>query len=471
MEALLRELWQLREIQELAQLMESGGGPALVTGLSPVHRAMTAAALRLKSGRPLLMLCADEGEARRQAADLRSLTGREPVLLTGRELHWRELAAVSRQWEYRRLEALYRIRQEESPVIVTTADALALRCIPPQVLERCSFTLRSDGRYQVEELARRLTAAGYTCTEQVEGPGQFALRGGILDVYSPGAEAPVRCEFFDDEVDSLGFFDVATQRRTENCREALLLPAGEVLPLWRDGAAEETAERLETLAGRMKDKPVARQLRSDADLLRQGIVPNGSDRFLAAVYPEMVTAMDYLPKECLVCVSESGRTAEALKGWLSQMKADVTSAMESGILCGPMAEAALPETDFARQLERFPVCQLESLPTSRYLLAPKALLQIDARQLSGYGGSLETAVTDLTHYLTSGCRVMVLCGGQVRARNLQELLEARRIPAALDLEGERSPVRNVVLITLGTLSAGCEYPALQLAVLTEGQLT
>ena len=424
MEALLRELWQLREIQELAQLMESGG-PALVTGLSPVHRAMTAAALRLKSGRPLLMLCADEGEARRQAADLRSLTGREPVLLTGRELHWRELAAVSRQWEYRRLEALYRIRQEESPVIVTTADALALRCIPPQVLDRCSFTLRSDGRYQVEELARRLTAAGYTRTEQVEGPGQFALRGGILDVYSPGAEAPVRCEFFDDEVDSLGFFDVATQRRTENCREALLLPAGEVLPLWRDGAAEEAAERLETLAGRMKDKPVARQLLSDADLLRQGIVPNGSDRFLAAVYPEMVTAMDYLPKECLVCVSESGRTAEALKG----------------------------------------------LPTSRYLLAPKALLQIDARQLSGYGGSLETAVTDLTHYLTGGCRVVVLCGGQVRARNLLELLEARRIPAVLDLEGERSPVRNVVLITLGTLSAGCEYPALQLAVLTEGQLT
>ena len=239
----------------------------------------------------------------------------------------------------------------------------------------------------------------------------------------------------DDEVDSLGFFDVATQRRTENCREALLLPAGEVLPLWRDGAAEETAERLETLAGRMKDKPVARQLRSDADLLRQGIVPNGSDRFLAAVYPEMVTAMDYLPKECLVCVSESGRTAEALKGWLSQMKADVTSAMESGILCGPMAEAALPETDFARQLERFPVCQLESLPTSRYLLAPKALLQIDARQLSGYGGSLETAVTDLTHYLTSGCRVMVLCGGQVRARNLQGCWRPGRIQAALDLEG------------------------------------
>ena len=222
--------------------------------------------------------------------------------------------------------------------------------------------------------------------------------------------------------------------------EALLLPAGEVLPLWRDGAAEETAERLETLAGRMKDKPVARQLRSDADLLRQGIVPNGSDRFLAAVYPELVTAMDYLPAGCLVCVSESGRTAEALKGWLGQLKADVTAAMDSGILCGPMAEAALSETEFARQLERFPVCQLESLPTSRYLLAPKALLQIDARQLSGYGGSLETAVTDLDPLSSPAaagwwCCAADRCGPEICC----ELLEARRIPAVLDLEGAALP--------------------------------
>ena len=305
MEALLRELWQLREIQELAQLMESGGGPALVTGLSPVHRAMTAAALRLKSGRPLLMLCADEGEARRQAADLRSLTGREPVLLTGRELHWRELAAVSRQWEYRRLEALYRIRQEESPVIVTTADALALRCIPPQVLDRCSFTLRSDGRYQVEELARRLTAAGYTRTEQVEGPGQFALRGGILDVYSPGAEAPVRCEFFDDEVDSLGFFDVATQRRTENCREALLLPAGEVLPDCGSICA------LLTAASGVKPTYIGKPNRNMVDVISaQTGVPNAQiccvgDR----LYTDIAVAVNAGAQSVLVM---SGETDEAI---------------------------------------------------------------------------------------------------------------------------------------------------------------
>lgn len=74
----------------------------------------------------------------------------------------------------------------------------------------------------------------------MEGPGQFALRGGILDVFSPGMEQPVRCEFFDDEIDSLGIFDAATQRRVENRREALLLPAAEVLPGWEEPIRRRT---------------------------------------------------------------------------------------------------------------------------------------------------------------------------------------------------------------------------------------
>ena len=95
----------------------------------------------------------------------------------------------------------------------------------------------------------------------------------------------------------------------------------------------------------------------------------------------------------------------------------------------------------------------------------------EAKQLSSYGGSLELACTDLTHYLTSGYRVMVLCGGEVRARNLRRMLADRKIPAAVDLSGEKSPEKGTVLIAVGALSAGCEYPEGRLAVLTEGQLT
>ena len=101
-------------------------------------------------------------------------------------------------------------------------------------------------------------------------------------------------------------------------------------------------------------------------------------------------------------------------------------------MAGEFAHLQLEQDELVRAISQYPVCQMESLPTSRYLLAPQAMVQVAAKQLSVYGGSLDTAVTDLTHYLTTGYRVLVLCGGRVRADNLQRLLRERRIPATVD---------------------------------------
>ena len=472
MKALLKELLHLTEVRQLTEDVRGGVSPVLVTGVGPVHRAQVEAALHRDSGRPLWVLCADEREARRQAGDLAVLTGETPLVLPARELQWRPMES-SRQWENQRLAALYRLA--DSPVVVTTPDALVQRCIPPRVLERTAVTLAVGQQWDLNALTRRLAGAGYTRCDQVEGPGQFALRGGILDVFSPGMEQPVRCEFFDDEIDSLGIFDAATQRRVENRREALLLPAAEVLPAWQEGQAEQAALRLEAavkrLARRQDTQALRELLTADAARLRQGMAPNGPDRCLAAVYPEKTTALDYLPENALVCVEESGRTAEALRGWLWQLKEDVSAGMEAGFLAGELADFAASEPELALGLEKHPVVQLDGLTTGRQLLQPRDLLQLTAKQLSSYGGSLELACTDLTHYLTSGYRVMVLCGGEVRARNLRRMLADRKIPAAVDLSGEKSPEKGTVLIAVGALSAGCEYPEGRLAVLTEGQLT
>ena len=472
MKALVKELLHLTEVRQLTEDVRGGVSPVLVTGVGPVHRAQVEAALHRDSGRPLWVLCADEREVRRQAGDLAVLTGETPLVLPARELQWRPMES-SRQWENQRLAALYRLA--DSPVVVTTPDALVQRCIPPRVLERTALTLAVGQQWDLNALTRRLAGAGYTRCDQVEGPGQFALRGGILDVFSPGMEQPVRCEFFDDEIDSLGIFDAATQRRVENRREALLLPAAEVLPGWEEHTAEDAAARLEAAVKRLARKQGTQALRdlltADAALLRQGVTPNGADRCMAAVYPEKTTALDYLPADALICVEDSGRTAEALRGWLWQLKEDVSAGMEAGFLAGELADFAASEPELALGLEKHPVVQLDGLTTGRQLLQPRDLLQLTAKQLSSYGGSLELACTDLTHYLTSGYRVMVLCGGEVRARNLQQLLAERKIPATVDLTGEKAPEKGTVLIAVGALSAGCEYPEGRLAVLTEGQLT
>lgn len=474
MTGLLDKLSALPQLQELLAALHSSAVTccAAVTGLAPVHRAMFSAALAAETKRPLLLLCADEKDVQRQAADIRVLLGVEPVCLPERELQLRP-AAYSRQWENARLSALYRMARGDAPVVVTTAAALVQRCLSREVLLAAAFSLEVGARYDVQDLCRRLTAAGYTRTDQVEGAGQFALRGGILDVFSPGEERPLRCEFFDDELDSLGEFETATQRRVLNRRQVCILPASELLPFAEETTASDAAGRMEDAARRLKKEHAAirQRLLDDAELLRQGIAPPGADRYMAAVCPDKTTAFDYLAQDTILCAGEAGRVQETLRAFLFQTRQDVTAAVEAGLMAGAFGDLTLTEPELETVLSRFALCQLESLPTSRYLLPPRLLLDVSAKQLSGYGGSLDAAATDITHYLTAGFGVLVLCGGAVRCRNMQEFLQRRHIPAALALEGDAVPAPGQTLVSVGALSAGSEWPALKLAVLTEGQLT
>ena len=474
MTGLLDKLSALPQLQELLTALHSSAVTccAAVTGLAPVHRAMFSAALAAETKRPLLLLCADEKDVQRQAADIRVLLGVEPVCLPERELQLRP-AAYSRQWENARLSALYRMARGDAPVVVTTAAALVQRCLSREVLLSAAFSLEVGARYDVQDLCRRLTAAGYTRTDQVEGAGQFALRGGILDVFSPGEERPLRCEFFDDELDSLGEFETATQRRVLNRRQVCILPASELLPFAEETTAADAAGRMEDAARRLKKEHAAirQRLLDDAELLRQGIAPPGADRYMAAVCPDKTTAFDYLAQDTILCAGEAGRVQETLRAFLFQTRQDVTAAVEAGLMAGAFGDLTLTEPELETVLSRFALCQLESLPTSRYLLPPRLLLDVSAKQLSGYGGSLDAAATDITHYLTAGFGVLVLCGGAVRCRNMQEFLQRRHIPAALALEGDAVPAPGQTLVSVGALSAGSEWPALKLAVLTEGQLT
>ena len=475
MEHFLKKLQTIPEVTELIRRVEEGGCPAVVSGLQPVQRACVGAAVAKAADRPAVFLCGDEREARQLAGDLRTLLAQEPVLLLSREWQLRPGAVSSRDWERGRLAALYAMARGGASVVVATADALMARTMPPALLEELSMTLEVGQRADLSELTERLLAAGYARCEQVEGVGQFALRGGILDVFSPLMDQPVRCEFFDDEVDALGAFDPVTQRRTANVERALLLPAAEVLPRSAPGGLEGLSRKLEALAEKLEKKEktahAAPRLREDAEKLRCGADPGGMDRYLAAVYPEASAGVHYLPDGAVVILCESGRVDERVKGTLLAVKQDTETLLEAGLMAGEYARLCLSAEELYAALEDFPVIMEDALPTSRHPLRPRGLLSMDARQLSSYGGSLETAVADLERYRGSGSAVLVLCGGENRANNLQRLLEERGIPAVLDLKGAALPGSGEVRISLGALSAGCEWPYLKLAVLTEGQLT
>ena len=474
MNKLNEALASLPEVRELLLSLDAGTSPIAVSGLSGVHRAQLTAAVRHKTQRPLLIVCADENEANRMAGDLHELLGEDVSLLFAREWQLRDRVFASHGWEQQRIGSLCSLAAGKAPILVATVDGLMQQTLPPDALRGAVTDISLSDRFDLNALSKKLVESGYTRAETVEGVGQFALRGGILDVWSP-LSAPVRVEFFDDEVDAMGEFDVTTQRRTQNVKSLTVLPAAEVLPALSDGGREKMLERLgraaQKIAKKAEDSPIVQTLRSDIERLRNDLPLGGMDRYLAACYPDEVCALDYLSPDTLIAVSDGMRVLERSKNYHWELSEDVKPLIEEGVLCGEFAALALSQEALSHRMGAFPVLLLDSLPTSRNLLPPRAILSMNARSLPSYGGSLETAAGDMERYLGAGCGVLVLCGNETRAKNFRRLLEERNIRAQLNLKNDRLPAPHETVIGLGALSAGSEYPQLKLVILTEGQLT
>ena len=462
---------RIPEFQQLLSALEGGRSPAALSGVSAVHRAHLAAALGQATGRPVVMVCADEGEGERLGRDLAAFTGEQVPVLTPRTFTFHAAATVSRQWEHRRLALMGRMAAGETPFLVATVEALLQRTLPPQVLQEAALELRVGESRSLEELADALTAAGYTRCDQVEGVGQFALRGGILDVYGPGMDQPVRAEFFGDEVDAMGAFDPSTQRRTENVDRALLLPAAEVLPRMAPRGLAGLGEKLKKLAAKATaqgNKELAARLEEDREALDQGRSLATADRYLPLIYPKMATAADYLPREACVLFSECARVADRAKSWQWQMEEDVKTLLERGELEGSCAELTRTFAQLSALLEDWPVAYLDSFPLSSYPTPPRALLSLMAKQLPAFGANLTAAAQDLLHYQGAGFACLVLVSGEQRALDLQAALREQKVKSAVDFQLRQPPRPGETVIALGGLSGGMEYPGIRLAVLTEG---
>ena len=434
MKQLLNILNTVPEYLRLEAALESGRSPAEVSGLSPVHRAHFAAGLLTRLEVPVVLLCADEGECVRLAADVTALTGTPAVLIGAREFLFHQGAVASRQWEHQRIAAFRAMARGKAPLIAATVEGLLQRTLPPEELSAHVVELELTGSYDPEELAGRLAALGYTRCQQVEGVGQFALRGGILDVFSPGMDSPVRVEFWDRDVDSMGLFDVSSQRRTGKLDRAEFLPVSELLPV-RDENGQW--QRL-------------------------------SDRDLPARYKALATAAHHLPPDAVVCLSESSRVAERGRNWLWQLGEDVKTLIENGAVDGRHAVFAAGMDDLMAQLSRHGLCFLDSFTTSKPPLPPKAVLAAQGRQLPSFGASLDAAAADLSQLQSASTGAVVLVGSEQRALNLQSLLRERKIRSAVDFQLHGLPQPGSITIAVGGLSAGFDYIGCPYAVLTEG---
>ena len=448
-----------------------------ITGIGQINRSHMIAGLQSDTERPLVLICQDDIAAKRLQEELRSFTGKTAPVLPSRELTLYDTAVVSRGWEQKRLRQLYELSTKSTKMQILSWESLCQRTIPPSVLKSAVFTLNVGKSYEIDALLDKLTGAGYTRCAMVEGPGQFAVRGGILDIYSPASDQPIRAEFFGDELDTMGYFDSDTQRRTENTDNIIILPVGESQPRLHPNGYPGLCDDLRGLIGKQKRRKspndaLIATLERDLEKYENERINPASDRYMALIYPEFATAMDYIPNDAIIVLCEQGNIHRTARTHTEEMGMQLDSLLQGGLVAGELCDYVCQWEDFTRTLSEKTVVYIDAFAGSSYPedCPPKLLLPVIAKQLPSYGGSFDTAAADLAHYKKMEFASLVLCGSQRRAELLQEMLGNKGLSSFLCIPLTAMPQPGQILLTDGSLPFGMEYPSEKLVVLTEGQL-
>ncbi|WP_343253234.1 transcription-repair coupling factor [Ligaoa zhengdingensis] len=451
------------EYRRMADDLQSGRAPVEIAGLSGIHKAALCATASLSG--PVLVVTPDEAAATRMAEDINAFLRREDaaLLFPVRELVLRDIEGSSRDYEHARLRVLGRVLSGDCPVVVASLEA-AMQFLPPaEVLRENTLVLKPGDTCEISALTERLVHAGYERRDQVDGTCQFAQRGGILDFYPPDSPAPIRVEFWGDEIDTVSAFDLDTQRRVDTMRAASITPAREVLYPSAEWLCKRLAQQSSALRGKAGVK--AKELiAADIARLEGGLSLNNLDKYLPLIYPQPATLFDYM-RSATLFVSELVTARETVKNSMWQFYEDLSILMEEGILFKGCERFALEPAEVLSILQKNGGVLLDTFARTVPDLRLGDLINVNGIALSPWGGDLTLLFDDVDAYLERDFCCVVLAGTGKAAAALRDDLAGHGISAIIVERVDRIAPRTV-FITEGRLSSGLELPDSRFAVIT-----
>lgn len=415
---------------------------------------------------PGLLLAADEGEAMALATMLQA-EGLDAVYYPSRDFVFLNISA-SRDTDRERLSVLCRVLRSEAVTVVTTPYAALQYTMPPHILDGLAVRLEMGDSFPPDELAERLCAMGFARVDAVDGVGQFARRGGIFDLYPAGVKAPVRLEFFDDEIDRMGYFDPVTQRLQDDCPYVEIFPAKEFLP---SGEALSAIREAEQSLCKKASADAFAALSGEIAALDSRQEPLFADRYATLAYMgETANLLSYFAEghPLALVVTDSG-IQEKTESQLALLAKDGTDMVERGLLSPKYNRFAGEYGDYLRFLSSAVPLYISGFGNS-YNGASAGLFGYRARRTVSYFGKPLLLKEDLKSLMAGFYRVLVVTETEGEATALCETLRADGYhPFPID-GGEVFDYgkldRQSVAVCFGGVSAGFELLVPKIAVLS-----
>lgn len=409
---------------------------------------------------PLLVLCPNDKECARISAMLDG-QGITAPYYRARDFVFSNISA-SHSDECERIKILSALLAEKCMAVVTTPSAMLQYTVPAEVLADNTIEIAFGNNYDLSVLSKKLTYMGYTRTELVDSEGQFSIRGDILDIYIPvmdsSAGSAIRMEFFGDEIDRIGRFDINTQRVIDNIESVSVIPVREVL--YSQDEITRISRCISSLLKKEKDDDIKRTLLDEAAACDCGVIPF-VDKYISLVYENSSTLIDYLSDNTVSFIVGSSGVRTQLEASMKLYSENVSDMLSRRLISSKYAEYSLTATDYDSFFERHVCVHLDSFLTGASYSKTSLLFGLRTRQ-SGNSSNLELLREDIENYVRASYRIVVGCASSAEMQSLSSLLRDNDIPVSEcyeHLPDIKDLKAKVVYVTKATLKEGFELSA------------
>lgn len=478
MDALNRPLLAGETYRNILETINKNQMPLLVTGCIDTQKCHLIHSLGEESAYRIIMTYSDT-KAKEIYEDYRFfdkevyLYPAKDVLFYSADIHGN---AIVKQ----RLEILKKLKDQEPITIIMTVDAAMDHLVPLEELDKNEITIKAGDVVDVNQLKDRLIELGYERNSQVEGTGQFAVRGGIIDIFPATEDCPYRIELWGEEVDSIRSFDADSQRSIENMEELAIFPATELvlsknrIALGLELIEKEHREYADILKKEKKMEQYAR-INKAVDSLKEELTEFYAaiaiDSYIQYFCPNPVSFIDYFDgKNAMFFLDEPNRILEKGEAYELEFRESMTSRLEGGYILPSQSDIVFPYKEVLAKIANRKCVLLSMLQYKLDFFAPKDTFTMDVKSVTPYNNSFEELIKDLKEYKKKAYGIVVLCPSNTRAKRLSDDIRSHDLENSYqdNLDGIILP--GQIIVAAGKLKKGFEYPDIKFVVISESDI-
>ena len=461
MNSITQKLEKSPKFNEYLKEIENKTSPIILSGLTDVAMSQFTVATKEYTKKPICLITYNELQAKKICEDLKSFD-KDVIYFPKKEILTYDYIAESKDLPYERIEALIKLRNNPNSILVTTIEAVMQQIISKDTLFKNVIKIKVGDELNPEKLKEILVNLGYQRYELIDGRGQFSSRGGIIDI-SLTEELGIRIEFWGDDVDSIRYFNVTTQRSVEMVEEIEIYPMHEYL------LEKDLDEVCKSILKKDYTKKQLDNVNEDIELIKNGDFVSKVEKYFCSFYDKKSSILDYIKQDSLIIFDEIGKIRKRAEN----LKQDNISIQKSLV----EKEKIIPDgikyiANYFDELDKASKYVNVYMEKSDFNIKVQGKnFNFNVREVNYYKSSIESFFTDIKQARENNKQVYILTETEEKAKKMSEILEQQEIVNTLNLTMEKSDIdQNLVTVGIGKLSAGFELYDVNILVISANEL-